>query len=90
MKFRMFLVWAEHDSRLVAPHILLCGFAPNICQMHVHGLPDLPHSDYPFEILNNFHGKITPLTLKISVQWLVSFLEIFDQILGTFGMSTVD
>ena len=30
------------------------------------------------------------LFLKIPVQWLVTFLEFFDQILETFGMSTVD
>ena len=51
--------------------------------MHVHGLPDLPHSDYPFKILDN-------LFLKIRVQLLVTFLEFFDQIWETFGMSTVD
>ena len=56
---------------------------PNICQKHVHGLPDLPHSDYPFKFLDN-------LFLKIPVQWLVIFLEFFDQISETFGMSTVD
>ena len=56
---------------------------PNICQKHVHGLPDLPHSDYPFKFLDN-------LFLKIPVQWLVIFLKYFDQISETFGMSTVD
>ena len=55
----------------------------NICQKHVHGLPDLPHSDYPFKFLDN-------LFLKIPVQWHVTSLKFFDQILETFGMSTVD
>ena len=50
---------------------------------HVHGLPDLPHSDYPFKFLDN-------LFLKIPVQWLVIFLKFFYQISETFGMSTVD
>ena len=45
--------------------------------------PDIPHSDYPFKFLDN-------LLLKISVQWLVTFLDFFDQISETFGMSTVD
>ena len=49
----------------------------------MHGLPDLPHSDYPFNFFDN-------LFLKIPVQWLVIFLEFFDQISETFGMSTVD
>ena len=49
----------------------------------MHGLPYLPHSDYPFIFLDN-------LFLKIPVQWLVTFLEFFDQISETFGMSTVD
>ena len=49
----------------------------------MHGLPYLPSSDYPFKFLDNlFH--------KIPIQWLVTFLEFFDQILETFGMSTVD
>ena len=30
------------------------------------------------------------LFLKIPVQWLMTFLEFFDQISETFGMSTVD
>ena len=51
--------------------------------MHVHGLPYLTHSDYPFKILDN-------LFLKIPVQYLVTFLEFIDQISETFGMSTVD
>ena len=34
----------------VAPHILSHGVVPNICQKHVHRLPDLPHSDNPFKI----------------------------------------
>ena len=45
--------------------------------------PDIPHSDYPFKFLDN-------LFLEIPVQWLVTFLEFFDQISETFGMSTVD
>ena len=70
--------------------ILLCGVALNICQKHVHGLPDLPHSDYSLKNLYNFHHKITTLSLIIPVQWLVTFLEIFDQIWLTFSMKTVD
>ena len=49
----------------------------------MHGLPDLPHSDYPFKFLDN-------LFLKIPDQWRLIFLEFFDQILETFGMCTVD
>ena len=49
----------------------------------MHGLPDLPNSDYPFKFLDD-------LFLKIPVQWLVTFLKFFHQISETFGMSTVD
>ena len=49
----------------------------------MHGLQYLPHSDYLFKFLDN-------LFLKIPIQWLVTFLEFFDQISETFGMSTVD
>ena len=36
----------------------------------MHGLLDLPDSDYPYKFLDN-------LFLKIPVQWLVIFLEFF-------------
>ena len=43
--------------------------------MPLHGLPDLPHSDYPVKILES-----TPLVLRIPVQGYVDFLEFCDQI----------
>ena len=71
-------------------NIMLCGAVPNICQKHVQGLPDLPSSDYSFKMFDNFHCKITPLILKIPIQWFVTFLEMFDQIWETFGMCIMD
>ena len=68
---------------LSALHVPVCCVVPNICQNHAHGLPDLPHSDYPFIFLDN-------LFIKIPIRWLLIFLEFFDQVLETFGMSTVD
>ena len=34
-------------------HMYVCYVVPNICQKHVHGLPDLPYSDDPFKFLDN-------------------------------------
>ena len=31
----------------------VCCIVSNISQKHVHGLPELPHSDYPFKFLDN-------------------------------------
>ena len=78
-----FLLLGRNASCYVVSHVLVCCVVPNTCQKHVHGLPDLPHSDYPFKYFDN-------LSLKIPVQWRVNFLEFFDQISETFGMSTVD
>ena len=54
-----------------------------LCAKYLSKPPYLPHSDYSFKFLDN-------LFLKMPVQWLVTFLEFFDQISETFGMSTVD
>ena len=64
-----FLLWQN-----VAPNIMLCGVVPNICQKHVQGLQDLPSSDYLFKMFDNFHCNITPLVLKIPIQWFVNFI----------------
>ena len=52
--------------------------------------PDPPPSDYPFKISDTFHRIITPLVLKIPIQWLVTILKTFDQVWVAFGISTVD
>ena len=65
-------------SRLLPTNCLVL----KLCQKHAvhpHSTADLPHSDYPFKFFDNFHSKITPLVLKIPVQWNVTFLEFFDQ-----------
>ena len=49
LNFECFQTWAEMLYCRVASHVLVCRVMPNICQKHVHGLPDLPHSDYPFK-----------------------------------------
>ena len=83
LNFESFQAWAEmFPARWLHTYwfVALCQiFVKSMCMTSQIYLTQTTHSNF----LNN-------LFLKIPVQWLVIFLEFFDQISETFGMSTVD